>query len=133
MKSLNIFTNKITYLLFLILITISWLSAIRSANLNIEYISNDLLIALLVLGLVIFVILKLFPKISKFFKKWQTLAVCSAIVFGFQLYFVLSSSTKIGYDVTSVYNAQWQPDDGFIKFYFSLNPNNLNTQFVKLS
>ena len=69
MKSLNIFTNKITYLLFLILITISWLSAIRSPNLNIEYISNDLLIALLVLGLVIFVILKLFPKISKFFKK----------------------------------------------------------------
>ncbi len=57
MKSLNIFTNKITYLLFLILITISWLSAIRSPNLNIEYISNDLLIALLVLGLVIFVIL----------------------------------------------------------------------------
>lgn len=57
MKSLNISTNKITYLLFLILITISWLSAIRSPNLNIEYISNDLLIALLVLGLVIFVIL----------------------------------------------------------------------------
>jgi len=118
--------------LFLILITISWLSAIRSPNLNIEYISNNLLIALSVLALVIFVILKLFPKTSKFFKQWQTLAVCSAIILGFQLYFVLSSSTKIGYDVTSVYNAQWQPDDGFIKFYFSLNPNNLNILFLQM-
>lgn len=132
MKFLNSFTNKITYYMFTILITLSWIFAIRSPNLNIESISNGAFISLLLMSLVCFIIIKFAPQILHKFQNWKAVAIFSSIILGIQLYFVVTSSTKIGYDVTSVYNAQWQPNDDFIKFYFSLNPNNLNILFMQI-
>lgn len=132
MKFINSFTNKITYYMFTILITLSWIFAIRSPNLNIESISNGALIVLLLVSLICLMFFRFAPHILHKFQNWKAVAISSIIILAIQLYFVVTSSTKIGYDVTSVYNAQWQHNDDFIKFYFSLNPNNLNILFMQI-
>lgn len=132
MKYIASIIDRITYLVFFILIFISWIFALQSSNLNLENVSNKLFLGIIILGIICLFLSRYISKLKCFFTNRLIISCCCLLVLVFQIIIVIKTSTLIGYDVTNVYNAQAHPNNDFIKFYFSLNTNNLNILFMQI-